>query len=67
MHAGLVATFVEAPSKLYANAVGGGLAMPQQHADTCRTYASITTIPGAGSGYVAPTPNVVMGADESRR
>ena len=65
MHAGLSATFVEAPSKLYAGAVGGALAMPQAHADNCRTYAGIATIAGAGSGYVAPVANVVMGADAS--
>ena len=65
MHAGLSATFVEAPSKLYAGAVGGALAMPQPHVDNCRTYASIATIAGAGSGYVAPVANVVMGADAS--
>ena len=66
MHAGLATTFVEAPSKLYAGAVGGALAMPQAHQDNCRTYASISTIVGAGSGYVAPVINVAMGADASR-
>jgi hypothetical protein len=66
MHAGLAATLVEGPSKLYAAAAGGGdLAMPQAHADNCRAYASVATIEGAGSGYVAPSVNVLMGGDAS--
>lgn len=65
MHAGLVATLVEAPSKLYAGAVGGGLAMPQAHADNCRAYAGVATVAGAGSGYVASRANLVMGGDTS--
>ena len=65
MHAGLVMTIVEAPSKLYAAGVGGQMAQPAAHADTCRTYASATTIAGAGGGYVAPARVVNIGADDS--
>ena len=66
MHAGLATTLVEAPSHLFAGAVAGGqLEMPQAHADNCRTYASVATIAGAGSGFVAPQVNVVMGGDSS--
>ena len=65
MMAGLSTTLLEAPSHLYAGAVSGEFAMPQAHVDNCRTYASIATIAGAGSGYVAPQVNVVMGGDAS--
>ena len=65
MHAGLVMTMVEAPSKLYAAGVAGELSQPAAHADTCRTYAAATTIAGAGGGYVAPSRVVDIGADGS--
>lgn len=64
MHAGLVSTVVEAPAALY-NSVASGKAKPHpSHAEACRVYASSTTVPGSGSGFVAPTP-VKMGADLS--
>jgi hypothetical protein len=65
MHAGLVMTLVEAPSKLYAAGMAGELSRPPAHSDTCRTYAAAATIAGAGSGYVAPTRVVDVGADGS--
>ncbi len=65
LHSGLVMTLVEAPSKLYAAGMSGELARSQGHSNTCRTYASASTIAGAGSGWVAPTRVVDVGADGS--